>query len=200
MKFDLIRTTALAATLALAPTAFAKPEKAQGPKDITSIVDVAVAANGEGGAFEGTFDTLIALLTQEDDLRAEILATLDSRGQYTVFAPTDDAFDDLAALVATIGYCSLTDLPVDAVSEVLLYHVAPGRRDSSDVLSSDQINTLYGEKIGQEAAVLTDAVGRTADLIPGAIDIATDNGIIHAIDAVILPFIPGEGPAGIGGC
>ncbi len=198
MKLETLKTTLLAASLAIAPAAFAKSDKAQGPKDITSIVDVAIAANTEvGGPFEGVFDTLIFLLTQDVDGRADITAALDGKGQFTVFAPTDAAFDDLAETALTLGYCSLLDLPSDAVNEVLLYHVAPGRRDSSDVLSSEQINTLYGEKIGQEAAVLTDAVGRTADLVPGAIDIETDNGIIHAIDAVVLPYLP---PAGPGGC
>lgn len=185
---------ALTASLFLAGTAVAN-EKAKGPKDINSIVDVAVAENFDAeGPYFGAFDTLIALLTQEVANRAAILGALDSRGQYTVFAPTDDAFARLAETALTLGYCSLADLPASAVDEVLLYHVAPGRRDSSDVLSSDQINTLYGEKLGQEAAVLTDAIGRKANLIPGAIDIMTDNGIIHAIDAVVLPFLPPPGP------
>ena len=187
---------ALTAAVFLSGTAVAK-EKANGPKDINSVVDVAVAANFDvDGPFFGAFDTLIALLTQDVASRAAILAALDSRGQYTVFAPTDGAFEDLAETALTLGYCSLADLPAAAVDQVLLYHVAPGRRDAIDVLSSDQINTKNGEKLGQEAAVLTDAIGRTANLIPGAIDIMAENGIIHAIDAVVLPFLPPPGPGG----
>ena len=197
MKLDALRTTALAATLALAPAAaFAKSDKAQGPKDITSIVDVAVAANAEGAPFEGTFDTLIDLLLEDVANRGAILEALDTRGQKTVFAPTDAAFEALTETVLTLGYCSLADLPAAAVDEVLLYHVAPGRRNSRAVLGSDEIETLNGELLFQDAGILTDAIGREAALIMGAIDIETDNGIIHAIDTVVLPFLPPPGPGG----
>ena len=183
--FTLIAVLALTAT-----TANAK----KGPKDINSIVDVAVAANAADGAFPGVFDTLIALLTEDVPGRADILATLDGKGQFTVFAPTDDAFDALAETALTLGYCSLADLDSDLVNEVLLYHVARGRRDSSDVLDSDRIRMISGGFLLQEAAVLTDNLDRKAPLLPGAIDVPADNGIIHAIEAVVLPVLPEPGP------
>ncbi|TNF09617.1 MAG: hypothetical protein EP323_00010, partial [Gammaproteobacteria bacterium] len=77
-----------------------------GPKDINSLVDVALEVNATD-PFTGSFDTLIALLTEDIPGRADILAVLDGKGQFTVFAPTDDAFDDLADTVLTLGYCSL---------------------------------------------------------------------------------------------
>jgi uncharacterized surface protein with fasciclin (FAS1) repeats len=165
-----------------------------GPKDINSIVDVAVEANSPNGAFPGVFDTLIALLTEDVPGRAQILNTLDGKGQFTVFAPTDDAFEALTETALTLGYCSLGDLDSDLVNEVLLYHVARGRRDSSDVLDSDQIRMLSRDFLQQSAAVLTDNLGRQSNLIPGAIDVAADNGFIHAIDAVVLPVLPEPGP------
>lgn len=183
--FTLIAVLAFTAT-----TANAK----KGPKDINSIVDVAVAANAADGAFPGVFDTLIALLTEDVPGRADILATLDGKGQFTVFAPTDDAFDALAETALTLGYCSLADLDSDLVNEVLLYHVARGRRDSSDVLDSDRIRMISGGFLLQEAAVLTDNLDRKAPLLPGAIDVPADNGIIHAIEAVVLPVLPEPGP------
>lgn len=182
--------TLIAVLAFTATTANAK----KGPKDINSIVDVAVAANAADGAFPGVFDTLIALLTEDVPGRADILATLDGKGQFTVFAPTDDAFDALAETALTLGYCSLADLDSDLVNEVLLYHVARGRRDSSDVLDSDRIRMISGGFLLQEAAVLTDNLDRKAPLLPGAIDVPADNGIIHAIEAVVLPVLPEPGP------
>ena len=111
-----------------------------------------------------------------------------------VFAPTDDAFDALAETALTLGYCSLADLDSDLVNEVLLYHVARGRRDSSDVLDSDQIRMSAGGFLEQSAGVLTDNLERKAPLIVGAIDVGADNGIIHAIGAVVLPVLPEPGP------
>jgi len=183
--FTLIAVLAFTATSANAK---------KGPKDIDSIVDVAVAANAPDGAFPGVFDKLIALLTEDVPGRADILAALDGKGQYTVFAPTDDAFDALAETALTLGYCSLGDLDPELVNEVLLYHVARGRRDSSDVLSSDQIRMLSRDFLDQSAGVLTDNLGRNAELIPGAIDVPADNGFIHAIAAVVLPVLPEPGP------
>ena len=165
-----------------------------GPKDIDSIVDVAVAANASDGAFPGVFDTLIALLTEDVPGRAGILGALDGKGQFTVFAPTDEAFDKLAATALTLGYCSLADLDTELVNQVLLYHVARGRRDASDILDSDRIRMSAGGFLLQGAGVLTDNLGRASELIVGAIDVPADNGIIHAIDAVVLPVLPEPGP------
>ncbi|TNE75739.1 MAG: hypothetical protein EP334_09670 [Gammaproteobacteria bacterium] len=193
-KYFYTLTTALVFSMAL--PALANPEQANGPKDINSIVDVAVEANDAGGAFEGVFDTLIYLLLENVPGRSDITSALDGKGQYTVFAPTDDAFSDLEETLLTLGYCGLDDLGPELVNSVLLYHVAKGRRDASDVLASDQINMMFGGFLQQEAGVLADNIGRTSKLIPGAIDVMTDNGIIHAIDTVVLPLLPAPGPGG----
>lgn len=189
-------TLASALVFSITSSALANPEQANGPKDINSIVDVALEANDVGGAFDGMFDTLISLLTQDVEGRSNILLALDGKGQYTVFAPTDDAFVDLEETLLTLGYCGLGDLDPALVNSVLLYHVAKGRRDASDVLSSDQVNMMFGGFLQQEAGVLTDNIGRSSNLIPGAIDVAADNGIIHAIDTVVLPLLPAPGPGG----
>lgn len=159
-----------------APAAMAKSDK---PKDINSIVDVAIAVNSSG-PFAGAFDTLIAAVLAADPA---VLATLDGKGQYTVFAPTDDAFLALGLTPDNIG-----TLPQDALTQILLYHVAPGNRDSGDVISSSRIRTLYGGFLMQDSGMLTDNLGRTANII--VTDVPADNGVIHAIDAVVLPFAP----------
>lgn len=151
-----------------------------GPKGNT-IVDVALAANGPGGAFEGQLSTLIAALQAADPA---VLSTLSGNGQHTVFAPTDAAFEALGLNAGNIGGAFSTQ----TLTDILLYHVANGRRDAADVTSSKQIRTLYKDFLYVSGAVLTDKVGRSANII--VTDIPASNGIIHVIDQVVLPFSP----------
>jgi len=161
-----------AALLAFAPAAQAGPK---GP----NIVDVAIAVNSDG-PFAGAFDTLIAAVLAADPL---ILDTLTGNGQFTVFAPTDDAFAALGLNESNIG-----TLDQAFLTDVLLYHVAHGRRYSADVLDSNRIRVLKGGFVFQEGGVLTDNLGRNANII--ATDVEAANGVIHGIDAVVLPFAP----------
>ena len=142
----------------------------------SSIVDVAIAANAE----TGEFSTLIAALLAADP---QVLRTLGGNGQFTVFAPTDAAFAALGLNAGNIG-----SLPQDALTQILLYHVARGRRDSGSVLGSSRIRTLQGGFLLQSGGSLTDNLGRTSNII--ITDVEAANGIIHAIDAVVLPFAP----------
>ena len=147
-----------------------------GPKGPT-IVDVAVAVNEEG-PYAGAFDTLIAAVGAADPV---ILAILTGNGQHTVFAPTDAAF-----AAAGFDEVSITEVPPEVLTEILAYHVVRGRRDSATVIDSDQLKTLQGSRLQQEAGVLTDTQDRDANII--VVDVPAANGIIHAIDAVVLPF------------
>ena len=108
---------------------------------------------------------------------------LTSRGQSTVFAPVDSAFEALGLTPDNVG-----DLPQAALTEILLYHVVTGRRDSNKVLASTRLRTLQGGILRQASGQLTDNLGRTANII--VVDVPASNGIIHAIDAVVLPFAP----------
>jgi uncharacterized surface protein with fasciclin (FAS1) repeats len=156
-----------------APAAMAKSDK---PKDIYSIVDLALDVN----ASSSEFSILIAALQAADPA---VISTLDGKGQYTVFAPTDAAFVDL------LGELNLTPAELLSnqalVTEVLLYHVAPGNRDSGDVIGSDRIRTLQGGFLFQDGGILTDTNGRMSNII--AVDFFADNGVVHVIDRVVLP-------------
>jgi uncharacterized surface protein with fasciclin (FAS1) repeats len=156
-----------------APTALAKSDK---PKDIYSIVDLALDVN----ASSGEFSILIAALQAADPA---VIQALDSKGQYTVFAPTDAAF---LSLLAELGV-SAGDLlsNQELLTTVLLYHVAPGSRDSGEVIGSDRIRTLQGGFLFQSGGVLTDTNGRSSNIV--AVDIFADNGVVHIIDTVVLP-------------
>lgn len=144
-----------------------------------SLVDVAIATNS-AGAFEGQFDTLIAAILAADPA---VLETLGAPGQRTVFAPTDDAFAALGLDASNVG-----TLPQEFLTQVLLTHVIKGRRDAAEVTSSTQLRTLQGSFLDVSGATLSDPLGRQANII--VTDIGARNGIIHAIDAVVLPFAP----------
>jgi transforming growth factor-beta-induced protein len=159
------------ATVLVVPAVAAPP----GP----TIVDVAIAVNSEG-PFAGAFDTLIAAVLAADPA---VLETLSGNGQFTVFAPTDDAFALLGLNPGNIG-----TVPKQVLTDILLYHVARGRRYAEDVVASDRIRTLYGDFLFQDGGVLTDNLDRDANII--ATDVEAANGIIHAIDAVVLPYAP----------
>lgn len=184
---------ALAAVVALAATAcsdvtpsqvdttvaegrFDNPGK--GPKAVSgNIIEVAQAASDADNGV--TFETLIFALEATG-----LDAIFERRGQYTVFAPTDAAFGALPD--GTVDF--LVANP-DVLAGILQYHVATGRRDAGDVLDSDRIRSLNGESffpgLDADGPFLIDGQGGRSNII--LTDVVASNGIIHVIDAVILP-------------
>jgi uncharacterized surface protein with fasciclin (FAS1) repeats len=165
----MIRRHILVVLLAvLALTAFVAAPATEAAPPGPTIVDVALQAN----AATGNFDTLIAALGAANPA---VLQTLSGNGQFTVFAPTDEAFAALGLDESNVG-----TLPQDTLTNILLYHVARGSRDAAAVTSSTQIRMLNG----QFAAVS----GATIDGAPIiATDIFAANGVIHVVGAVLLP-------------
>ena len=147
-----------------------------GPKGPT-LVEIAIAVNEEG-PYAGCFDTLIAAVGAADPVIFEILT---GNGQNTVFAPTDDAF-------AAAGFTpeNIVDVDQAVLTEILAYHVVRGRRDSGSVIDSSQLKPRQGSVLTQEGGVLTDTQDLDAAII--VLDVPAANGLIHAIDAVVLPF------------
>jgi uncharacterized surface protein with fasciclin (FAS1) repeats len=120
---------------------------------------------------------------------AGLAEELDGRRQYTVFAPTNDAF---VALLEALGLTAeelLSEENRELVTQVLLYHVAPGNRESGDVAESDQIRTLQKTFIKVKSEDGDFFVGNEengfAKLI--TVDVKASNGVIHVIDTVMLP-------------
>lgn len=162
--------------MAAAPEAEANgKEKNKGP----NLVERAIAVNS-AGPYAGQFDTLIAAVLAADPA---VLQRLSAKRQSTVFAPTDGAFEALGFTPENIG-----TLDEGVLTQILLYHVVNGRRDANDVLASTQLRTLQGTFLQQSAGRLTDNLDREASII--VTDVPASNGIIHAIDAVVLPFAP----------
>ncbi len=144
-------------------------------KNEKDIVDTAIAA--------GDFTTLVAAVQAaglEDTLRGE--------GPFTVFAPTDEAF---AALPAGTLDTLLAD-PTGDLAKILTYHVVPGEVMAADVAGLDgtAVETVNGAtftvNVTTDGSVtLTDGSGNTVNVVKT--DIVTSNGVIHVIDAVMLP-------------
>lgn len=169
-----------AAAVATVGLAFSPAASAKGPKGPT-IVDVAIALNADG-PFAGQFDTLVTAVLAADPI---VLETLSGNGKLTVFAPTDDAFAALGLTPENVG-----SLDTGFLTQVLVYHVARGERTAADVVPADRIRMLGGGFLYKEAgsATLVDNLGRNANII--VTDVPAANGIIHAIDAVVLPVAP----------
>ena len=153
------KTFVLFSTLLACPIAAQTPPASQ-----ANIVETAVAG--------GSFKTLAAALGA-----ANLVDTLQGKGPFTVFAPTDAAF-------AKVPKADLDALLKDKakLTAVLTYHVVPGKVMAADV-KAGMVKTVQGSAITvtTNGGVMVDGAKVTAT------DIAADNGVIHVIDSVIMP-------------
>ncbi|HEV2082424.1 MAG TPA: fasciclin domain-containing protein [Brevundimonas sp.] len=157
------------------------PAATEAPAATGNVVQVAQG--------NGDFSTLVSAVTA-----AGLGETLSGPGPYTVFAPTNAAFEKVPAatrdaLMAPAGKADLT--------KILTYHVVPGRVDAaaltqqiqqgggSATLTTVQGGTLTARAGADGSVTLTDAKGNTARVV--TTDVAATNGVIHAIDTVVMP-------------
>jgi uncharacterized surface protein with fasciclin (FAS1) repeats len=132
---------------------------------MANIVETAVNA--------GSFKTLVAAVQA-----AGLVDTLTGAGPFTVFAPTDDAFAKLPA--GTVD-ALLKDIP--QLKKILTYHVVAGKVMAADVVKLKSATTVEGSDVKIDASngvKVNDSTVTTPD-------VETDNGVIHIIDAVLLP-------------
>ena len=161
--------------LALTCTTLFATAAAAEPPERTTIVDVAIGD-------PENFSTLVAAV-----VKADLVQVLDGRRKFTVFAPTNDAFDAAAEALLGPGNSGvqLVDaLPVGQLTDVLLYHVAPGQRFSDDVLDAKKVRTISKDFLTPSLEGGVPFINDAEILIP---DVETDNGVIHVIGGVLLP-------------
>ena len=158
LKRLLVLATAMAVIALPVGSASAAPQK--------DIVETAAGAP--------QFSTLVSLVK-----KAGLVGTLSGAKNYTVFAPTNAAFDK-------VPKATLDDLASDKamLRKVLLYHVLPGKVPASKVLKTNSATTAEGSKVtfsvrGKSAFVNDAKITKT--------DIRCSNGIVHAINRVLLP-------------
>jgi len=140
------------------------------PQPTTTVVDVIVNSD--------VHNTLEAAV-----VAAGLVETLSGTGPFTVFAPTDAAF---AALPAGTVETLLAD-PTGTLTQILLYHVVGAQALSTDLTNGQTVATLQGQTvtvtINADGVFINNAQVTVADIV-------TDNGVIHVIDAVLLPQQP----------
>ncbi len=126
-------------------------------------------------AINNSFTTLVTAVEA-----AGLVETLQGDGPFTVFAPTDDAF-------AALPEGTLDSLLADpeALAEVLTYHVVPGKVLAEDVVALSAATSVQGSDIAIEVVDGGVVLNGSANVI--ATDVEASNGVVHVIDAVILP-------------
>lgn len=165
--------------------------------DAPSITGIVAASGGEFDDNGADFDLLLNAV-----LAAGLDGTLDGAGDFTVFAPNDDAFVGLAQALGFSGadegeafgfiVDALTVLgggdPIPLLTAVLTYHVTGESLQASQVLASDTIVTLQGGSLTVDGTSLVDADPGVPNPNIIATDIQASNGIVHVIDGVLLPI------------
>ena len=183
------------AAISLSVTACGSPSTSVSPSSVAGISE-GVPAGDANTAAKPDFAaaakpgnlTIVGIVLQDDGefdvlqaavVRAGLVDALNGTAQHTVFAPTDLAFvttlgvaDEAAASAAVNG------LPVETLSDILLFHVTHGRRTSRSVLAAPSYEMLNGETLTRPQLT---AAGFAAT------DISASNGIVHVINAVLLP-------------
>ena len=168
---------------------------ANSPVSPTSVANIPADRNSTGSARANSAPaakpgslTIVGIVTQDDGefdvlqaavIRAGLVDALNGSTQYTVFAPTDLAFvTTLGAADEAAAIAAVNSMPIETLTDILLFHVTEGRRISRSVLAAPSYHMLNG-------ATLTRTQLSAAGL--GPVDISAANGIVHVINAVLLP-------------
>lgn len=189
----LLNVAALSLAVTLSTNAVAGPGK-PGKNEIVeggTIIDIALAVNDNGaGEFNNLLAAVLCFGPVEDNPIVDLLSGSD---KYTLFAPTDAAFDTLLDRLGVVDPCALAPQPL---LTVLQYHVVDGRRFSNSVFNrndSKVIETLAGVDIVSfvdevDGPTLHDVDQQTVGVVDGLININAINGVIHVVDTVLLPI------------
>jgi transforming growth factor-beta-induced protein len=135
------------------------------------------------------FTQLVAAIARTSGEETDILEVLSGDGKFTVFAPTDAAFQ--ALLDSNNEWDTVDDIPLDVLTNVLLHHVIATPRIFSTDLQSGLATTLNGNiNIDADAATITDGSGSDpAANLSAPLDVLATNGVIHVIDKVLIPTL-----------
>ncbi|MBU6343539.1 MAG: fasciclin domain-containing protein [Bacteroidetes bacterium] len=133
------------------------------------------------------FSSLVAAITRPD-LLVDYVGILSGAGPFTVFAPTNAAF---SALLTELGAPNLNAIDANTLNKVLQYHVVNGANVLSSALTEgQQVTTFQGQKFTislSGGAKIKDANNRISNIV--VVDVQGSNGVVHAIDKVILPVL-----------
>jgi uncharacterized surface protein with fasciclin (FAS1) repeats len=178
-------TPAVTPTTSITPTGAVTPTGTTTPTTTTATTTAATGAAGTSASGSTLVNALAAdgrftLLVQA--LQATGLdSVLEGRGPFTIFAPTDAAF---AASLPEGAFEQLLNDPGGQLTDILRYHVVPGESMAEDLSNGMQATTVQGKTVRFEVQGNSVRVNGASVVTP---DIDASNGVVHAIDAVILP-------------
>ena len=133
------------------------------------------------GSLTDLISDSVSFTTLKAALKAsELDVTLGQKGVYTIFAPTDEAFDKLPA--GTLGKLMLPE-NTEKLRSLLLYHVIPGQMLAVD-LKEGEVKTMSGEKVKIE---IDDSKVEISDAKVFSTDVMANNGVMHSIGSVMIP-------------
>ena len=162
----------------------------QGKNGVVHVIDKVLIPGGDEGpqsiadiaSGNSDFTSLVAALD-----KADLLETLDGEGSFTVFAPTDEAFEDL---FNSLGISGIDAISAADLTQILLYHVVGSKALSGD-LSSGYLTTLSTNSPDEDNLSLRVEIGEKVMLNKETnvttADIEAFNGVIHIVDKVLLP-------------
>ena len=148
------------------------------PADLVDIAAVAMST--------GVHDSLVAAL-----VKANLVATLQGDGPFTVFAPTDQAFADAGIDLDAFT----TDEEIAALTDILLYHVYSGAVNAAGVTDGLTVAMVNGD---EASFIVTDGTVMVGDATVTTADVMASNGVVHVIDKVLMP--PADEPVIPEGC
>lgn len=193
MKLKLAGTAAVAAVLILAGCASGTDESES--TETTAAAEETMAEETTEAAKAEEPGTIVDVAVGNEDFSTLVAAvqaaglaeTLSGDGPFTVFAPTNDAF---AALPAGLLEALLLPENKDTLVKILTYHVVPGEV-TSDMVTAGDVATVEGQNV----TITTDGGVKVNGANVIATDVMASNGVIHVIDAVIVP--PDVDPAAL---
>ena len=193
MKLKLAGTAAVAAVLILAGCASGTDESES--TETTAAAEETMAEETTEAAKAEEPGTIVDVAVGNEDFSTLVAAvqaaglaeTLSGDGPFTVFAPTNDAF---AALPAGLLEALLLPENKDTLVKILTYHVVPGEV-TSDMVTAGDVATVEGQNV----TITTDGGVKVNGAHVIATDVMASNGVIHVIDAVIVP--PDVDPAAL---
>jgi transforming growth factor-beta-induced protein len=161
----------------------------------TSFADDAKSSDAQMTIVEiASADARFTILV-EAVAKADLVGALSANGPYTVFAPTNEAFEEL---FETLGVSGVNDLTKDQLTPILLYHVVNGKVMASDV-TSGTVSTLNSDaSMDVKASKKGVKIDKKSNVI--ITDVEASNGVIHVIDAVLIPAPADQASASTGGC
>ena len=184
------RAIVIAGTLVLGTTgvASAKSSPVPGKPGTLNIVQFAIDQNQRNGEF----DYLLTAATCPE-LNGAVVGLLSGKDRYTLFAPTDAAFEKLLGILkpgvtpTPAMLCDTSVLPTATLFNVLAYHVTDGRRFSNSVFNKR--STKMVEMLNDQYIVTSPSgtINETVKPVLPFINLNASNGVIHVIDTVLLP-------------